>query len=643
MKKLKVITLFLAMYACVSCDYMDIVPDMIATIEDNAFSMRSQAEKYFFTCYSYMPNVGDYGNDPALLGGDEIWTSEMYTGATLARQLAQGNQVTNSPYFDYWCGFNNGKRLYRGISDCNIFIANIGNVPDMNDAEKNRWRAEVEILKAYYHFYLTRMYGPIPIKDVNMNMQDDTEATLVYRNTLDECFAYMVNKVDSVIRLEHLPEVIQDEGAELGRITQGIAMMLKAKMLVTAASPLFNGNTDYIGLKDNRDIEIFNPVKTDEQKRLKWEAAALACKEAIDFHNSIQKDSLYHFKDVTLSDITCKILGIRGALTEKWNPEIIWANSYNWPETYQIQSHPRDFNTDRAGSQTSNRNNFAVPLKITTQFYTKNGVPIEEDITWDYTNRFVPRLIGDDQRYLLYIGGQTAGMNFDRELRYYASLGFDQGIWYGQGNPVGASAETSQHLEGRKGGYSANTVTHSWNVTGIWPKKTMHWRTSISSSTTISYVKFPFPIFRLPELYLMYAEALNEANNNQAARDEAIQYIDKIRARAGLKGVAESWTNFSTNPGKYQSQTGLRDIVRQETLIEFVFEGHRFWDLRRWKTAMVEYNKPITGWNLLYSAPVEYYSETYIFNRRFTPRDYFWPIHDGEILRNSNTVQNFGW
>ncbi len=643
MKKIKYIILFLTVQVNISCDFMDIVPDMIATIEDNAFSMRSQAEKFLFTCYSYLPNVGDMTNEPALLGGDEIWTSEDYTAATYARLVARGNLTLGTPYFNFWSGSFNGKALFQGISDCNIFIANIDKVPDMNDAEKKRWKAEAEVLKAYFHFYLTRMYGPIPIKDVNLNVQDDTETTHVYRNTLDDCFRYMVNKVDSVIKLDHLPVVIQDEATELGRLTKGIALMIKAKMLVTAASPLFNGNTDYIGFKDNRGIEIFNPIKTEEEKRAKWVEAAQACKDAIDFYNGITVDSLYHFSDATLSNITCQKLGIRGAMTEKWNPEILWANSNNWPETYQIQSHPRDFNTDRAGSQTSNRNNFAVPLKIATYFYTKNGVPIEEDRTWDYNNRFVPRLIGDDQKYLLYVGGTTAGMNFDRELRYYASLGFDQGIWYGQGNPVGSTAETTQHLEARLGGYSANTITHSWNMTGIWPKKTMHYKTSVSSSTTISYIRYPFPIFRLPELYLMYAESLNEAYNTQDARDEAIQYIDIIRDRAGLKGVAESWTNYSSDPGKYQRQVGLRDIIRQETTIEFVFEGHRFWDVRRWKTAMSEYNKPITGWNLLYSSPAEYYTETHIYTRRFTPRDYFWPIPDGEILRNSNTLQNYGW
>lgn len=642
MKKIRNIIIAISLLSVSACDWMDIVPDMIATIEDNAFSMRSQAEKYFFTCYSYLPDLGSYSTDPAILGGDEIWLSAEYTSASHAKNLAMGNQSTGTPYFDYWRGVNGGKNLYRGISDCNIFLANIDRVPDMNVNEKNRWKAEVEVLKAFYHFYLIRMYGPIPIKEKNLSIQDGTEATHVYRNTIDECFSYVGNKLDSVIKLGHLPPVITDEANELGRITQGVAMMLKAKVLVTAASPLFNGNTDYKGLTDKRGIEIFCPEKTEEQKRQKWAEAAQACKEAIDFQTSIGKDKLYYYVSNEypgISATTRAKLTIRGSLTEKWNDDIVWANSNNWPEHYQIQAMPRDLDAGKATSQTSNRNNFAVPIKILYQFYTKNGVPITEDKTWNYNERYTVRTIDADQQYLLAVGQQTAGIHFDRETRYYASIGFDRGIWFGQG----VTNETSQWPEARAGEKSANQITHSWNVTGMWPKKVLHPKTSVTGSTTITYVKYPFPIFRLPELYLMYAEALNEAENTQAARDEAIQYVDIVRERAALKGVAESWTNFSTDPSKYQRQEGLREIIRQETLIEFVFEGHRFWDLRRWKTAMIEYNKPITGWNLLYKSAPEYYTETYIFTRKFTPRDYFWPIYSGEVLRNSNTLQNFGW
>lgn len=643
MKNLRYSVIIIFFSFITACNnYLDVVPDMIATIEDNAFSMRSQAEKFFFMCYSYLPMSGSYNDDPALLGGDEIWLATQYTGANNAKNLALGAQRSDSPLFDFWRGINGGRDLYRGISDCNIFLANIDRVPDITLEERNRWVAEVEVIKAWLHFYLIRMYGPIAIKDENLSVQDDTEVTHVFRNTMDECVEYCVDKMDDVLSRNHLMITVQDQATELGRITKGVALTMKAKMLVTFASPLFNGNTDYAGLTDRRGIEIFNPNKTEEEKTALWVRAVDACKEAIDFFDEIGQNELYRYTGTqfgNISEQTRLKLSIRGSLVERWNDDVIWADSRSWPQAYQLQAYPRDFNATQANSQTTNRNNFAVPLKIVDQFYTKNGVPMREDKTWDYISRFTPKIAGTDQLYYLQVGEATASMFFDREPRLYASIGFDRGIWFGQGN----TSETGQAPHARSGEYSGNQISHSWNVTGIWPKKILHWLTVCSGTTTVTYTRYPFPVFRLPELYLMYAESLNEAYNTQEARNEAIRYIDLVRDRAGLEGVAESWTSYSTDPTKYQRQNGLREIVREEKLIEFVFEGHRFWDLRRWKMAMDEYNKPVTGWNLDASDPALYYRETWIYTRNFTPRDYFWPISDEEILRNKNTLQNYGW
>jgi hypothetical protein len=641
MKKIKYLFTVLCLFAISSCSYMDIVPDMIATIEDNAFSMRSQAEKFFFTCYSYLPDAGHQTGDPAILGGDEIWLAEHNTNYNNPKYLAIGNQRSNEPYFDFWRGTYGGKNLYRGISDCNIFLANIDRVPDLEQGERNRWRAEVEILKAYYHFYLIRMYGPVPVKDVNLSIQDGTEETHVYRNTLDECFSYVVNKIDSIIKLEYLPDVIQDKAQEEGRITETIARILKAKVLLYWASPLFNGNTDYRGLKDKRGIEIFCPEKSEEQKRQRWVEAAAACREAVEFIQSRGLSLLYRYNGNDWPDIsqtTRTRLSIRMSLSEKWNNDILWANTNNWGNELQRQSLPRDLDQNKV-SNTDQRANFSVPIKILYQFYTKNGVPIEDDKTWNYTGRFTPRLIEADQRHNLAVGETTAGIHFDREPRYYASIGFDRGIWFGQAN----ASETDQYLMCRNGERAANQVTHSWNSTGMFPKKLVHPKTSLGTSSGTTFISYPFPFIRLPEVYLMYAEALNESENTQEARDLAIQYVDSVRSRAGLKGLKESWAEYTDDADRPNRQAGLREIIKQETLIEFVFEGHRFWDLRRWKDAMREYNKPITGWNLKYATLVEYYNETLIHQSKFTPRDYFWPIHDGEILRNSNTLQNYGW
>jgi len=144
-------------------------------------------------------------------------------------------------------------------------------------------------------------------------------------------------------------------------------------------------------------------------------------------------------------------------------------------------------------------------------------------------------------------------------------------------------------------------------------------------------------------LLLYYAEAINEAENSQAARDEAMQYIDMVRERAGLPTVAESWTAYSRNANKYKSQDGLREIIQQERLIELCFEGKRFFDIRRWKTAINVQNAPIQGWDQVRHEPEYYYKPLTIFEQHFGLRDYFFPISEDELTRNTNMVQNEGW
>ena len=75
----------------------------------------------------------------------------------------------------------------------------------------------------------------------------------------------------------------------------------------------------------------------------------------------------------------------------------------------------------------------------------------------------------------------------------------------------------------------------------------------------------------MADLYLLYAEAVNEASDSEAARTLAISYVDKIRARAGLLGVKESWEQHSRKSNKFRTQLGLREIIQRERAIELMF------------------------------------------------------------------------
>src|SRR5690606_2056115 len=125
--------------------------------------------------------------------------------------------------------------------------------------------------------------------------------------------------------------------------------------------------------------------------------------------------------------------------------------------------------------------------------------------------------------------------------------------------------------------------------------------------------------------------------------EDAMYYVNLTRERAGLPTVEYAWTTYSSDPDKYKTADGFREIIHRERLIELALEAQRFWDLRRWKSATREMNKPITGWDVEQELPEFYYREVTIFSQKFTTRDYLWPINESELLRNRNLVQNPGW
>ncbi|RZL97688.1 MAG: RagB/SusD family nutrient uptake outer membrane protein, partial [Pedobacter sp.] len=193
--------------------YLDVVPDNIATI-DNAFTMRTQAEKFLFTCFSYMPKDANMSGNPAL-GGDEIWRLQTDNSETFAISRNLQN-VVNPMGNGYWDG------LYQGLRDCNIFLENVGKVPDLSDGERARWIAEVKFLKAYYHYYLVRMYGPIPLIKTNLPIDADVNEVKVFRDPVDSCFNYISSLLDEAAA--GLPKTVISPATEAGRVTQPIAL-----------------------------------------------------------------------------------------------------------------------------------------------------------------------------------------------------------------------------------------------------------------------------------------------------------------------------------------------------------------------------------------------------------------------------------
>ncbi|QEH42043.1 RagB/SusD family nutrient uptake outer membrane protein [Chitinophaga sp. XS-30] len=631
MKKLKRWLIALFGPLLFSCNYLDIVPDNIATV-DHVFRMRNTTEQYLFTIYSYLPRVTDCYNYPTFLGGDELWANEFNVNLVKpAWQIAKGFQNVVNPYSDYWSGTNGGRGFFVAIRDCNTFLENIYKVPDMDDYEKDRWAAEATFLKAYYHFFLFRMYGPIPLIRQNLPITSNTADVKVSQEPVDSVVNYIASLLDEAV--VNLPDRIVNEATEQGRVTKSVAKALKARLLVTAASPLFNGNPDYAAHTGGgkNAVKLFPSAYEDT----KWERAMIACKEAIDECHAAGHE-LYYFNQAFLpfpgSPETITEMSVRNALCEKWNPEAVWTNPVARPVAAQLENLPRLYSGDK---QSATLSSFGVPLKIAELYYTKNGVPISEDKTWNYNARYSTRTATSADALRLKPNYVTANLNFDREVRFYAGLGFDGGRWFGQGRFNDAD---NVYVEAKLGQIANN---HAWaySMTGYWAKKLVNPQT-VSSATEVTPQTYPWPVIRLADLYLLYAEALNEW---QGPGVETFKWIDLVRARAGLNGVEQSWTDFSTSPGAPQSKAGLRKIIHQERLIELAFEGQRFWDLRRWKEAESVMSQPITGWNNFGKTADVYYQVKYLFNPVFRKRDYLWPVKEENLIDNSQLVQSPGW
>lgn len=632
MRLIKILILTIAIMTISGCNkYLDVVPDNVATLE-YAFRMRSTAERYLATCYSYLPELGDKYRHPALYGGDEFWLSSDKTTWD-NWNIALGLQNTNSPLMDYWNGANRANDLWEGISQCNIFLENIDIVPDMDGYEKRQWAAEAKFLKAFYHFWLLRCYGPVPIARENFPISASGEEVRVFRRPVDEVIDYIIVLIEEAE--QDLPLELLDDNLDYGRLTLPIALGWKAKILTYAASPLFNGNIDYANFTNKDGELLFNQEYTAD----KWKKAVDALEEAIIAAHTLGY-ALYEFEPTSqirvVNDSTKQKLTTRGIVTDQWNQEILWAHSSSTTKSLQEWIAPKALAASQTAHSTPNGST-AVSMKMVEKFYSENGVPIDEDLSWDYNNRYTLREATASDRYYIKEGQLTAVINFDREPRFYGSLGFDRGIWFGQGN---YDEEDSYWLQLKRGEFGGKTQAGWHAVTGYYAKKLVNVTNNNTTNSSYSAIEYPWPLLRLGDLYLLYAEALNELDGPS---DEVYEYLDKIRVRAGLEGVVASWKNHSRLPNKPTTKEGLREIIHRERTIEMAFEGERFWDLRRWKTAPNELNQSIRGWDVDQEITENFYRIRVLFEQTFGLRDYFWPLREQDLIVNKNLVQNPGW
>lgn len=629
----KLFIAFALIIGVASCNYLDVVPDEVAT-EDDAFSTIQAAENFLYSCYSYIPNPRSGTESIDWFTGDEIVTA--FEHETFS-QFPKGNYTANNPIISYW------NTLFSGIKQCYLFKSGIHKVPALQQATMDDYIAQADFLIAYYHFLLLRSYGPIILIKEEPLLNTAPE-NFLGRSTFDECVAWISEKFQDVAT--KLPSKRANQFA--GLATSLAAKSINARMLLYAASPLYNGNSMYKDFVNNDGEQLINQTY-DAQK---WILAKNAALEAIETAHK-EGIRLYIPTDAAFADLPEPAdptqRGLRFTLLDKSSKEHIWIDARG-EGFYSLQLKSRPFGPN-AG------NGVAPSLAMLDRFYTKNGLPVDQDPEFDYKNRFSPTVFEVED-----INGEneTQIMNIGREPRYYAWISFHNGYYecqgvYKQGDDWWVYRE--DNLRGEKGmkvltqfmksqSCGIRLRSNDYSPTGFLNKKGIHPASNAGGGGQKDY---PWPVVRLGELYLNYAEAAIESGD----LTEGKKYINLIRERAGIPSLETSWGSI----GVTLDQNKLREIVRQERMIEMYMEHQNFWDIRRWLLAEKYFDAQPEGNNIMTDNFNEFATRTKLDGkpvagglnapniiRKFTsPRNYLMPIPYGEVQKNKNLVQNPGY
>ncbi len=608
MKIYKLLAVFSLLIFISGCEFLDVVPDERPT-EADAFKTIYAAENFMYSCYSYLPNPRSGTSSLDFMTADEVVTA--FEHETFAN-FPKGNYTASNPVISYW------NTLFKGIRQCYLLIEGVDATPGLSDENKVLYKAEAKFLIGYYHFLLIRMYGPTIIvngvADVNMSFDE-----FPYRSSYDECVSQIAAMFDEAA--VNLPVEHSSLSTAYGRATRVAAKALKARMLLYAASPLFNGGgeggSSFYTSFVNKDG---SPLISTTYDANKWKVAADAAKEAIDlaeangfklYENTVSALIPYPEDPIERN--------LRLTFMEMPSPEVIWADT-RAEGAYELQNKSTPYIAGYAW------NGVAPTLQMVESFYSVNGLPIDKDPAFDYDNRF-----GISEG----ANGRTLTLNLNREPRFNAWIAYHNSYY-----EVIRGTDKRLLVQFRKNdNCGIKSRSNDYSPTGYLNKKGVH-PSLTQTALAAPEPKYAWPVCRLSELYLNYAEALIEYGGS-AEFAIAKQYIDRVRVRAGIPTIDVAWAAI----GGADDRATLRSIVRQERTVEFYLENMRFWDLRRWMIAEQYLNVPAQGMNIQGTTDDTFFKVTNVaFQRVFrSPAFYLMPIPQSEINKNEHLVQNPGY
>ena len=432
-------------------------------------------------------------------------------------------------------------------------------------AEIKNWKYEVRFLRAFFYFELVKRYGGVPILTSAGSINDDYSKTK--RNSLAECFKFISDECD--FASANLPAKYSLDN-DFGRITKGAALALKSRMLLYAASDLYNSTAWASGYTNPELISA-----TGGDRKVKWQLAANAAKAVIDLSEAGYS-------------LSTNYGSLFGSSTYN-NPEVIFRRGNGNDNSFEIASTPVGYDMGQSGTTPSQ--NLVDDYEVKVDAFT--SVPF----SWSNPEH-------------------AANPYLNRDPRLGYSVFTNNALL--KGRPIQA------WVGGLDGKPRANATK-----TGYYLKKYVDTELDLLLGQSSNHA---WIFFRLSEMYLNYAEALNEAD---PGNPDIKSYVDMIRQRddVAMPALTEGLT-----------QAQMRNAIRHERRIEFAFEDHRFWDVRRWMVGETYFNVPLKGVAITKTTDGNFtYRVTNIEERVFQPKMYFYPIPQSELFIAINWPQNPGW
>lgn len=626
-KQNSIYTLLIALLCFVSsCDYLGVSDQLAGGLQntEQVFDNVSYTKRWYANVFAGIPdysginsvNVGAFKNP---------WTGmcdELVVG------YGNSSKYNNSDRNAANMGFHRYGDCYKYIRQANIFlqkahpIMTTGTQGDqLLEDELTQMKANVRFMRAFYHYLLFEQYGPIIlVKDKIYNATEDQD---VPRNTVDEVIEYIDSELTAVAS-ELTQEPIFEDKDYRAWPTKGVALAVRAKLWLYAASPLLNGGyREALSVTNPDGIRLFPDYDAG-----KWEKALAACKDFIDYAEAGRYELYKEYKDDNgaVIDPDKSVYN----LFQKYTHEIIWATANNdWGgmngDAFDRRIAPR--------CEKNGLGSTGVTQELVDAFYMKDGFPVSATAYLPQSTLYQEEGYGtykdqNDNFSKKYTNVTVSNRYLNREPRFYNTVFFNGRQW-----PV--SCNQVLFYNGGNSGVQEGQAT----LTGYMLFKRFNRSVSLTNPGVASQFR-PSIIFRLADFYLMYAEAANEVNPNDA---RVLKYLNLVRERAGLPDIE------TLNPAIRGNQELQRAAIQRERQIELATEGQRYFDVRRWmiadKNGEGRQNGYVHGMNVRgesndkedFNRIVE--ASQIVFNRKM----YLYPMPDSEMRKTKNLVQNPGW